>query len=113
MCPMNPKGVARRYVELSNGGDYDAMADLFAEDADWIPISPIEPRNGRDAIRQGYLQQVKHTNRPIINDRYYAEGDTCVVEFEVALGDDRVAAIVDVFTINPDGEIARLAVYRR
>jgi len=110
---MNPKGVARRYVELSNAVDYDAMADLFAEDADWIPISPIEPRKGRAAIRQGYQQQVEHTNRPIINDRYYAEGDTCVVEFEVALGGDRVAAIVDVFTVNDEGEIARLAVYRR
>jgi len=84
------------------------MADLSAEDADWIPISPIEPRKGREAIRQGYLQQVEHTNRPIINDRYYAEGDTCVVEFEIALRSDRVAAIVDVFTINDEGEIARL-----
>jgi len=113
MCAMTPKDVARRYVELSNAVDYNAMADLFAEDADWIPISPIEPRKGREAIRQGYLKQVEHTNRPIVNDRYYAEGDTCVVEFEVQLGDDRVAAIVDVFTVNDEGEIARLAVYRR
>jgi hypothetical protein len=35
--------------------DYNAMANLFAEDADWIPISPVEPRKGREAIRQGYL----------------------------------------------------------
>jgi len=110
---MSPGDVARRYIELSNAVDYHAMADLFAEDADWIPISPIEPRKGREAIRQGYLQQVKPNHRPIINDRYYTDGDTCVVEFEVDLGDDGIAAIVDIFSVNDNGEIARLAVYRR
>ncbi len=108
-----PQGRRTRYIELSNAVDYHAMVDLFAEDADWIPISPFEPRKGREAIRQGYLQQVKHNNRPIINDRYFADGNPCVVEFDVDLGDDGIAAIVDVFTINDNGEIARLAVYRR
>lgn len=111
--PMNAKKVARRYIALSNAVDYDAMADLFAADADWIPISPIEPRKGREEIRRGYLEQVKPTNRPIINDRYYVDGATCIVEFEVDLGGDGVAGIVDVFTLNEAGEIARLAVYRR
>ncbi|MDQ6775914.1 MAG: nuclear transport factor 2 family protein [Actinomycetota bacterium] len=93
---MDAKDVARRYIELSNAVDYDAMADLFAADADWIPISPIEPRTGRDAIRRGYLEQVKHTNQPIINVRYYSDGYTCVAEFEVDLGNGSMAAIVDV-----------------
>ncbi len=110
---MNAEKVARRYMALSNAVDYNAMADLFAADADWIPISPIEPRKGREEIRRGYLEQVKRTNRPIINDRYYVNGATCVVEFEVDLGDGGVAGIVDVFTLNEAGEIARLAVYRR
>ncbi len=110
---MNPKQVAQRYIALSNAVDYDAMADLFAADADWIPISPIGARRGRDAIRAGYLEQVKATNRPIVNDRYYADGPTCVVEFEVDLGDRQRAAIVDIFTVNAAGEISRLAVYRR
>ena len=110
---MNAKDVARRYIALSNAVDYDATADLFAVDAVWIPISPIVPRKGREAIRRGYLERVKHTNRPIINDRYYSDGETCVVEFEVDLGDGEVAGIVDVFTLNSNGEIARLAVYRR
>lgn len=110
---MNSKDVARRYVELSNAVNDNALADILADDAEWIPISPREPRKGREAIRQGYLQHVEHTNRPIINDRYHVAGDTCVVEFEVDLGGDRVAGIVDVFTVNDEGEIARLAVYRR
>jgi len=113
MRQMDAEDVARRYIALSNAVDYNAMADLFAADADWIPISPVEPRKGREAIRSGYREQVKPTNRPIINDRYYSDGDTCVVEFEVDLGDAGVAGIVDVFTLNGDGEIARLAIYRR
>lgn len=100
-------------MQLSNAVDYDAMADLFAEDAEWIPIAPIAPRHGREAIRESYLRQVKATNRPIINDRYYTDGQTCVVEFDVDLGEQGTAAIVDVFTVNEHGEIARLAVYRR
>jgi ketosteroid isomerase-like protein len=113
MSRVNAEDVARRYIELSNEVDYEAMADLFAIDADWIPITPMEPRKGREAIREGYLEQVKHTNRPIINARYYADGDTCVAEFEVDLADGKVAAIVDVFTLNSEGKITRLAVYRR
>jgi len=113
MTCVNAEDVARRYIELSNAVDYEAIAELFAIDADWIPIAPIEPRKGREAIREGYLEQVKHTNRPIINARYYADGDTCVAEFEVDLGDGKAAGIVDVFTLDAAGEIARLAVYRR
>jgi len=113
MSPMDAEDVARRYIELSNAVDYDAIADLFAVDAEWIPISPVEPRKGREAIRRGYLEQVRHTNRPIINARYYADGDTCVAEFEVDVGGGIMVGIVDVFTLNDDGEIARLAVYRR
>lgn len=89
------------------------LADLFTEDAEWVPISPIEPRRGRDAIRDAYLQRVRHVYRPIVNDRCYVDGDACVVEFEVELGDGGTAAIVDIFTVNRHGEIARLAVDHR
>ena len=55
----------------------------------------------------------KDSNRPIVNDRYYTDGFTCVVEFEVELDDSERAAIVDVFTVDDTGHISRLAVYRR
>jgi len=113
MCCVDAEDVARRYIELSNAVDYEAIAELFAIDADWIPITPIESRKGREAIREGYREQVKHINRPIINARYYVDGDTCVAEFEVDLGNGKVAGVVDVFTLNAEGEITRLAVYRR
>ena len=36
MPTMNRKDVARRDIELSNAVDYSAMADLFAQDAEWV-----------------------------------------------------------------------------
>ena len=110
---MDPEQVARKYIDFSNAVDYNAMADLFAVDAEWVPISPIEPRRGREQIREGYLSHVRERNKPIVNPRYYSDDATCVVEFEVDLGDGEFAAIVDVITCNDDGEIVRLAVYRR
>ncbi|AMJ63985.1 nuclear transport factor 2 family protein [Hymenobacter sp. PAMC 26628] len=107
------KSIAKQYVALSNAVNYNGMADLFAEAAEWIPISPMEPRTGREAIRAGYLDHVKSKNRPIVNARYYADGLTCVVEFDVQLEAGQIAAIVDIFTFNERGEIVRLAIYKR
>jgi ketosteroid isomerase-like protein len=107
------KSLAQQYVALSNAVDYNGMADLFAEDAHWLPLAPLAPRFGQAAIRAGYLQHVKSTNRPIVHARYYAEGLTCVVEFEVELEDGNRAFIVDVFTFNEAGKIVRLAIYKR
>ncbi len=108
-----PEQVARTYIAASNRRDYEAMAALFHEDAEWIPILPIEPRRGRAAIRERYLNDVKPMNAPIINDRYVADADRCVVEFEVDHPDHGIVPIVDVFDVDTAGEITRLAVYRR
>ncbi|PSR55416.1 hypothetical protein AHMF7605_18850 [Adhaeribacter arboris] len=107
------KAIAQRYIAFSNAVDYESIADLFDEDAEWIPISPIKPLKGREAIRTAYLNQVKKVNKPIINDKYFADGFTCIVEFEVQIDENTIAAIVDVFTFNEQGKIIRLAVYKR
>ena len=107
------KEIAKKYMAYSNAVDYNSMADLFDENADWIPISPIEPKKGREAIRERYLNHVKNINRPIINERYYSDGLTCVVEFDVQMEDGTTVAIVDIFTFNINGYIARLSIYRK
>jgi hypothetical protein len=56
---------------------------------------------------------VKPMNHAIINDRYIADEHHCVVEFEVDHPEHGRVPIVDVFDIDPAGEITRLAVYRR
>ena len=113
VTPPDVKRIAKQYIALSNAVDYNGMANLFAEEAEWVPISPLEPRTGREAIRAGYLTHVKSKNRPIVNVRYYADGLTCVVEFDVQLEAGEIASIVDIFTFNERGEISRLAIYRR
>ena len=68
MCRVNAEAVARRYIALSNAVDYDAMADLFALDADWVPISPIESRKGRETIRRA-LPRARQANQPSDHQR--------------------------------------------
>ena len=104
--------VARTYIEASNRGDHAAMANLFHDDAEWIPIAPIPPRRGAAAIRERYLTEVKAMNAPIINAVYTADDERCIVEFEVNHPEQGIVPIVDVFTIDQDRKITRLAVYR-
>lgn len=89
------------------------MVSLFHQDAEWIPIALIEPRRGLSAIRERYLTDVKAMNAPIIEDVYVADEERCVVEFVVDHPEDGRVSIVDVFDIDEDGKITRLAVYRR
>ena len=110
---LTSEATARAYIAASNRCDYDAMSDLFHADAEWIPIAPIEPRRGREAIRERYLNEVRPMNHPIINDVYTADARRCVVEFEVDHPERGPVAIVDVFDVDDQGQITRLAVYRR
>lgn len=52
-------------------------------------------------------------NHPIINDRYVADKNRCVVEFEVDHPEHGRVAMVDIFDVDDSGQITRLAVYRR
>ncbi len=108
-----PERVARDYIAASNRNDQEAMAALFADDAEWIPISPIEPRRGRSAIRERYVTEVKEMNAPIVDDVYVADDHRCVVEFVVEHPEHGSVPIVDVFDVDPEGRITRVAVYRR
>ena len=89
------------------------MVALFDEAAEWIPISPIEPRTGLPAIRERYLTDVKSMNAPIVDDVYVADEQRCVVEFVVDHPELGRVPIVDVFNVNRNEKITRLAVYRR
>lgn len=108
-----PERVARAYIAASNADDQHAMAELFHDDAEWIPIAPMEPRRGRAAISERYLTEVKALRAPIIEDTYTADDRRCVVEFVVDHPERGRVPIVDVFDVDPGGRITRLAVYRR
>ena len=108
-----PERTARAYIAASNRCDYEAMSDLFHQDAEWLPLAPIEPRRGRAAIRDRYLHEVRPMNAPIVRDVYTADATRCVVTFDVEHPEHGVVPIVDVFDVDAAGEITRLAVYRK
>ncbi len=89
------------------------MAALFHDNASWIPIAPLVPRVGRAAITQRYLTDVKRMNAPIVEEVYTADEGRCVVEFVVEHPEHGRLPIVDVFDVDCDGLITRLAVYRK
>lgn len=105
--------IARVYIAASNRNDQAVMAELFDEDAEWIPTAPIAPIKGKTAIRERYLNEVRIMNAPIIEDVYVADRRRCVVEFIVDHPDRGRVPVVDVFDVDEHGRIIRLAVYRR
>lgn len=110
---LTPERIAREYIAASNRNDQQAMVDLFDDRAEWIPISPIEPRRGKAAISERYLTDVKEMNAPIVEDVYVSDAGRCVVEFVVNHPEHGRVPIVDVFDIDQAGLITRLAVYRQ
>lgn len=104
--------VARAYIAASNRNDQASMVENFHPDAQWIPIAPIEPLRGLEVIREHYLNEVRTLNAPIVEDVYVANEHRCVVEFVVDHPEHGRVPIVDVFDVDDDGRITRLAVYR-
>jgi ketosteroid isomerase-like protein len=112
------RSVAERYLELASAGDTDAIAELYAEDAIFVPAQPPEPRlarevRGREAIRRHYRDHVASRRPRFTKLEFILDPPHCVVEIEAeTVGSDAPVHIVDVFTI-ADGRIARMAAYRR
>lgn len=108
-----PERVAREYVAASNRNDQLSMVWRIHDDAEWIPISPVEPRRGLSSISERYLTEVRAMNAPIVDNVYVADEQRCVVEFIVEHPEHRRVPIVDVFDVDHAGKTTRLAVYRR
>jgi len=108
-----PERVAREYVAASNRNDQLSMVGRIHDDAEWIPISPVEPRRGLSSISERYLTEVRAMNAPIVDNVYVADEQRCVVEFIVEHPEHRRVQIVDVFDVDHAGKTTRLAVYRR
>jgi ketosteroid isomerase-like protein len=109
------RATAERYVELVNGGDFDGVGDLFAVDAEHFP--PIGGRAvGREAIRafyKGWAASLGATIHPL---RFVSDGPNCVLEFEATTLDNRDgprALSMEIITVDEEGKIIRMAIYRR
>ena len=104
---------ARGYIAASNRNDQASMVENFHRDAEWVPLAPIEPLRGLEAIRESYLNEVRALNAPISEEVYVADEHRCVVEFVVDHPEHGRVPIVDIFDVDDDGLVTRLAVYRR
>jgi ketosteroid isomerase-like protein len=112
---VDPRSVAEEYLRLAAAGDAAGIAELYAEDAEFVPIPPFRiVVRGRDAIRKHYEAHVSSVRPEFLKLDWVVEGNKCVVEIESRpAGSDQIVQVVDVFTIADDGKIARMIAYKR
>jgi hypothetical protein len=103
---------AIEYCRAVNAKDADGLRAIFADDA--VALNTIGEFQGRDAILSFYTDVVFAHHVTVEPTHTYEAGATCVVELEGrAPGAAEVQRMVDIFTVDPDGLITRLAIYRR
>jgi ketosteroid isomerase-like protein len=106
------RSAAERYCAAVNAKDAAALGDLFATDA--VALNTVGEFRGRDEILGFYTGLVFANDVTVVPVAVYEAGDTCVVELEgrTPNGPD-VQRMVDIFTVDGDGRVVRLAIYRR
>jgi ketosteroid isomerase-like protein len=110
----NPRVFAERYVEITNAGQYDRLATLFAEDAEFLTPDGRVIR-GRDQIAAFYGNFLPTITPTIRLASFVEQGDVCVYELEARIEDEtefRLGAI-DHATLDADGLVVRFAVYTK
>jgi SnoaL-like protein len=107
--------VAQEYVRLLNGKEYTKIVQLFAEGAEFIGQGVS--LTGKAALEGFYPSAIGALSPDRVSIRSsVAQGQWCVVEIEAVYSENgseinRWAS--DVFTVDSDGYITRLAVYVR
>jgi SnoaL-like domain len=107
--------VAHEYVRLLNAKQYTQIASLFAEETEFIGQGVS--LSGRAALADFYPRTIGALSPDRVSIRSsVSQGPTCVVEIEAVYREDgsefsRWAS--DVFTVDSDGFITRLAIYVR
>ncbi|XVH31834.1 nuclear transport factor 2 family protein [Haloferacaceae archaeon DSL9] len=110
---MTPEDTVRRYYDLVDEGDTDALVALFAEDVRYERPGH-DAIEGRDALRAFY-----EDGRPLSDGAHdvldlAVDGDTVAVRgtFSGVQGDDRVSfGFADFHVFTDDGEIGRRYTY--
>lgn len=109
---MGAADVANRYFECIRARDIDGLIALYAPDAVFIAPGGQEVI-GAPAIRQMQLG-VFERGAPMPSPQALFLGESGVaVEIRSQLGDGTITRTVNVFTLDSDGRIARLSVYRQ
>jgi len=106
------RAAAERYLEVVNDADEAGLRALFRPDA--VVLNPFGVYEGIEAI-VGVYQQVVFAHRTVATPTaFYDCGDTCVMELTGRTPDGQgVQYAVDLFTVDGDGRVTRLAIYFR
>ncbi|MBV9661762.1 MAG: nuclear transport factor 2 family protein [Acidimicrobiales bacterium] len=115
MTDTNARLVAEKYLDAASKGDTDAIGQLYATDAEFLPgTSGSTAIHGRDAIAAHYNAHVRSVH-PHFDELFWAvDGNNVFVEIVAsAPGRQEKTYIIDLFTMTADGHIARMAAYTR
>jgi len=82
---MRPKELIKAWVEAFNGGDADAMAAFYADDAINHQVA-LEPIAGRDAIRAMFAREFAEADMVCIVENIFEDGDWAILEWRDPLG---------------------------
>jgi hypothetical protein len=110
----SPCDTPRQYVKLINGGKYDSVGSLFAEDAVYMGPDGKTRRGSKDigAFYARFLPKFKPELRA---SKFFAHGDECMMELENRENPagEYIPTAVDHFTTDSAGKISRFIVYLR
>lgn len=107
---------AKKYVDITNAGEYDKLGDLFAQDAIFLTPHGIV-LEGRKAIGDFYSAKISAIKPDLVAVSYMSDGQECIMELVAATNLDNYAGYrlgaIDHFTVDKDGLITNLVVYVR
>lgn len=76
-----PRGVVRRWIAAFNAADPDALAALYHDDAIHHQVAQ-EPIHGRDAIRQGFVQDFAEARMECVPVNLFEDGEWAILEWK-------------------------------
>lgn len=106
------RAAAEAYCAAVNAGDLEGLRRLFSEDV--TALNTVGEYKGRVEVLGFYEQLILASKVKVQASHTYEAGDTCIVELEGRSPDSpELFRMVDIFTVDADGQVKRLAIYRR
>ncbi|WEK56773.1 MAG: nuclear transport factor 2 family protein [Candidatus Brevundimonas phytovorans] len=114
LTPQSMMETVEAYIAAFDRADAQAVAALYALDAEVRDPADAEPIRGRDAIHAFYAQSMATGARLRLDGPVRVVGSVAAFAFSVHLNLPQGAAridVIDTFEFNPDGLIARMTAY--
>jgi SnoaL-like protein len=108
----DPRATADRYVAIAVADGKEALAELFADDAEFHAPDGTIYRGPKD-IAGFYRKYLANIVPQFHIHRAVAQDDHCWVELADGTPEDPILRASNHFTVGPDGKIVRLCVFIR